>query len=60
MDHSLRVEFQDVGRIVKPYIQMMQDCSAGLADHMTISGSAEQLALELAAQIAQVTFTCPP
>ena len=28
--------------------------SAGLADHMTMTGSAEQLALDLAQEIAQV------
>ena len=31
-----------------------RNMSAGLADHMTMSGSAEQLALELAEEIAQV------
>ena len=30
--------------------------SPGLADHMTTSGSAEQLALDLAREISQVAF----
>lgn len=31
--------------------------TAGLVDHMTLSGSAEQLALDLAKQIAQVSLS---
>ena len=33
---------------------------AGLADHMTMTGSAEQLALDLAQEIAQVGLSIKP